>query len=210
VTPRPSSGAQVIAQLVRVLDDRTCQQLRALLADDIATCDALKPAVSSLAGVATLIDTLGCVPTIEEYEHARTEHPAWPHHSSLGRRYGSWLSAVSAAVKVTSDAPSWGRPTRAEPQRAFSRADCVHAIGRCKRAIGDWPGQHEYALWQCIEADICRRTGTLDRTPPRESTLRRRLRTWPDAIELARRLAGSTPTPPTSTPKPPASHATRS
>jgi len=68
----------------------------------------------------------------------------------------------------------------------------VRAIERCKLAIGDWPGQREYALWQCIEADICRRTGTLDRSPPSESTVRKRLRTWPDALVLARRL-GATP-----------------
>lgn len=137
MTDRPSAGAHVIVQLVVVLDERTCQQLRALLADDIATRDTLTPAVYSLAGIATLIDTLGCVPTIEEYEHARTAHPAWPHHSSLGRRYGSWLSAVNAAVKVTSDPPSWGLPARTQPQRTFTRADCVRAINRCKRAIGD-------------------------------------------------------------------------
>jgi hypothetical protein len=132
------------------------------------------------------------VPTIDEYEHARTAHPAWPHHSSLGRRYGSWLSAVNAAVKVTSDPPSWGAPARTQPQRTYSRADCVRAINRCKQAIGDWPDQREYALWQCIEANICRRTGTLDRTPPSQSAVRKRLRSWPDALELARRLAGST------------------
>jgi len=194
VTDRPSAGAHVIVQLVAVLDERTCQQLRALLRDDVATRDTLKPAVYSLAGIATLIDTLGCVPTIEEYEHARTEHPAWPHHSSLGRRYGSWLSAVNAAVKVTNDPPSWGTPARTQPQRTYSRADCVRAIKRAKRAIGDWPDQREYALWQCIEADICRRTGALDRTPPSQSAVRKRLRSWPDALELARRLARSTPT----------------
>jgi len=64
----------------------------------------------------------------------------------------------------------------------------VRAIERCKLAIGDWPGQREYALWQCIEADICRRIGTLDRSPPSESTVRKRLRTWADALELARRV----------------------
>jgi len=190
VTERPSSGAHVIAQLVHVLDVRTCEQLRAMLADDIATRDALKPPINSLAGVATLIDSLGCVPTIEQYEQARGQQLAWPHHSSLGRLYGSWLSAVSAAVKVTCDPPSWGQPARTHPRRTYSRADCVRAIERCKLAIGDWPAQREYALWQRIEADICRRTGTLDLTPPSESTVRKRLRSWPDALELARRLPG--------------------
>ena len=193
MTERPSSGAHVIAQLVHVLDVRTCEQLRAMLADDIATRDALKPPINSLAGVAALIDSLGCVPTIEQYEQARGQQLAWPHHSSLGRRYGSWLSAVNAAVKVTCDPPSWGLPARTRPQRIYSRADCVRAIERAKRAIGDWPDQREYALWQCIEADICRRTGTLDQAPPSQSAVRKRLRSWPDAIELARRLAGSTP-----------------
>ena len=193
MTDRPSAGAHVIVQLVVVLDERTCQQLRALLRDDVATRDTLKPAVYSLAGIATLIDTVGCVPTIEEYEDARAQHPAWPHHSSLGRRYGSWLSAVNAAVKVTCDPPSWGAPARAQPHRTYSRADCVRAIERCKRAIGDWPDQREYALWQCVEADICRRTGTVDQTPPSQSAVRKRLHTWPDALALARRLAVSTP-----------------
>jgi hypothetical protein len=189
VTERPSGGAHVIAQLVSVLNEHTCRQLCALLSDDVATRDSLTPAICSLAGVTTLIDTAGCVPTIDEYEKAREEQPRWPHHSSLVRRYGSWISAVSAAVKVTSDQRTWGQPARQQPQRRYSRADLVRAILRCKLAIGDWPDQREYALWQCVEADLCRRTGTLDRTPPSKTTVLRRLRTWPDALELARRAA---------------------
>lgn len=44
---RPTAAAHVIAQLVRALDDRTCRQLRAMLADDLATHDALAPATHS-------------------------------------------------------------------------------------------------------------------------------------------------------------------
>ncbi len=132
-TDRPSAGAHVIVQLVPVLDERTCQQLRALLADDVATRDTLRPAIYSLAGIATLIDTLGCVPTIDEYEDARTGHPHGPTTAASDAATEARLSAVNAAVKVTSDPPSWGLPARTQPQRTFSRADRVRAIGRAKR-----------------------------------------------------------------------------
>jgi hypothetical protein len=186
MTERPSAAAHVIAQLVPVLDERTCRQLRALLADDLATRDPLAPAVCSLAGIATLIDVVGRVPTIDEYEDARKAQPEWPHHSTLVRRYGSWLTAVSAAVKVTQEQPRWSVASR-PPQRRLSRADCVRAILRCRLAIGDWPDDREYMLWQQVEGDLCRRTGALERVPPSRSAVRTRLRTWPDALELARR-----------------------
>jgi hypothetical protein len=71
MSQQPSAAAHVIAQLVPVLDERTCSHLRALLADDIATRDPLTPAIYSLSGIATLIDTHGHVPTIDEYEYER-------------------------------------------------------------------------------------------------------------------------------------------
>lgn len=189
MSERPSAAAHVIAQLVPVLDERTCRQLRALLADDLATRDPLTPAVCSLAGIATLIDVVGRVPTIDEYEDARRAQAGWPHHSSLVRRYGSWLTAVSAAVKVTQKQPRWGVATR-QPQRRLSRTDCVRAILRCRLAIGDWPDEREYMLWQQVEGDLCRRTGALERVPPTRSAVRKRLRTWRDALDLARRQSG--------------------
>ena len=135
MTERPSAAAHVIAQLVPVLDERTCQQLRALLADDLATRDPLTPAVCSLAGIATLIDVVGRVPTIDEYEDARKAQPEWPHHSSLVRRYGSWLTAVSAAVKVTQEQPPVERgvataATPSQPRRLCSGDPALQARDR--------------------------------------------------------------------------------
>jgi hypothetical protein len=62
---------------VSVLDERTWSRLRALLSDDNATRDALALGIYSLSGIAALIDIRGRVPTIDEYKHARHEHPAW-------------------------------------------------------------------------------------------------------------------------------------
>jgi hypothetical protein len=81
-----------------------CCTRRCLLTDDNATRDALTWGIYSVSGIAALIDIRGRVPTIDEYKHARHEHPAWPHDATLGRLYGSWLSAVSAAVQVIYDA----------------------------------------------------------------------------------------------------------
>lgn len=178
-------------QLVPVLEERTGQQLRALLVDEVATRDTLKPAVCSLTCIATLIDALGCVPTIESTSTPERGIPQWPHPQQprtplrklARRRQRGRQGDQRPAVLGTADPNKPSTPSAA--RTAFLRA-----IGRCNRAIGDWPDQREYALWQCIEADICRRTGTLERTPPSQSTIRKRLWTWPDALGLARRLCG--------------------
>jgi hypothetical protein len=127
------------------------------------------------------------VPSIAEYEHARIERPAWPHHTSLSRAYGSWLRAVSAAVKLTSEPPRHARPAQ-QPRRSHSRADCVTSLQRCRAALGDWPTAGEYQRWQVIEAELCRRTGINHRTPPTERVVRNRLGTWSEAIGLAQGL----------------------
>ena len=148
----------------------------------------LAPRTQILVGVAALIDSLDRVPSITDYEHARREQPSWPHPSSLCRGYGSWLGAVTAAVKVATDkprgAPSGPRPAR----RTYRREDCVQAILLCKLAIGDWPSAGEYQRWRVIEAHLRRRTGETDRTPPTETVVRARLGDWPAALDLARRL----------------------
>jgi len=186
MTDRPSPEARVIARLVPALSDRTCQQLRALLADDLATSGALAPANQSLIGVAALVAAHGRVPSIADYEGARADHPDWPHHNAVCRLYGSWLNAVSASVKLISHTPQRARPAPNGPASNPTRRDCVQGILRCRLAIGDWPGIGEYARWRNIEADLCRRTGTLDRVSPDASVIRRRHGTWGAALDLAR------------------------
>ncbi len=180
----PSPGAHVIARLLPVLSDQTRHQLRAMLADDIATRDALAPANHSLVGIAALISARGRVPSIAEYDEGRRRHPDWPHHNTLGRRYGTWLHAVGAAAKLMSPTPRRARPATA-PTRS-TRHDMIQAIVRCRLAVGDWPTGHEYTRWRNVEADICRRTGALDRIAPEQQTIRRRLGTWKAALDIAR------------------------
>jgi hypothetical protein len=182
---RRSAAAHVIAQLVRALDERTCRQLRAMLADDLATHEALAPATHSLIGLATVTAAQQRVPSVAEYERARTEHPGWPHHNALIRRYGTWLHAVNAAAYLTGPQHRKARPPRTtEP--TYTRKDCVNAILRCQRAIGDWPGNSEYARWRNIEADLHRRTGDEAGVPPDFNAIRRLFGTWPAALNLAR------------------------
>jgi hypothetical protein len=194
MTSRPSTGAHVIARLVPALGERTCQQLRALLADDLATRDALAPANHSLAGISAVIVMIGHVPSIAQYENARREQPGWPHHSVLVRRYGSWLHAANAAVKLVRSPPQRAYPAR-QPSRSFTRTDCARAILQCKLAIGDWPHRSEYQRWRTIEADLARRTGSPDRVHPPDYDIRERLGSWTLALEIAKHWgqSGSTP-----------------
>jgi hypothetical protein len=182
---RPCSAAHVIADLIPVLDDKTCRQLRAMLADDLATHDALSPVTHSLIGLTTVIAARQRVPSVIEYARAQAEHPAWPHSNALIRRYGTWLHAVSAATHFMSDKPKKARPPRAT-QTSPNRNDCVNAILRCQLAIGDWPGSSEYARWRNIEADLRRRTGDHANIPPDFNAIHRHFGTWAAALRLAR------------------------
>jgi len=190
----PSSAAYVIARLVPALDERACHQLRALLADDLATRDAVAPANHSLVGITVVIAVIGHVPSIAQYETARQEHPTWPHHSSLNRRYGSWLHAVNAAAKLISSRPTRSYPAR-QASRSYTRTDCAQAILLCKLAIGDWPHRSEYQRWRTIEADLARRTGSPERAHPPDHDIRERLGSWTNAIQLAQHWDRSESTP---------------
>lgn len=181
---RPSSAAHVIARLVPALDERTCHQLRALLADDLATRDAVAPANHSLVGITAVIASTGGVPSIAQYENARQQHPDWPHHSSLNRRYGSWPQVVNAATKLIASPPQRAHPAR-QPSGLYTRADCARAILRCKLAIGDWPGSSEYQRWRTVEAELARHTGSPDHHLPPECDIRERLGSWTNALQLA-------------------------
>lgn len=184
MSDRPSAAAYVIADLVPVLADRTCRQLRAMLADDLATHDALSPATHSLIGLTTVIAAQRRVPSVVEYARAQAEHPGWPHPNALIRRYGTWLHAVGAAAHFMGDKPKKARPPRVTETR-LTRNDCVNAILRCQLAIGDWPGSSEYARWRNIEADLRRRTGDHANIPPDFNAIHRHFGTWPSALRLA-------------------------
>lgn len=84
----PSPGAHVIARLLPVLSDQRAHQLRAMLADDIATREALAPANYSLVGIAALFSALGRVPSIAEYDEGRLDHdrPTIRQVASRGQR----------------------------------------------------------------------------------------------------------------------------
>lgn len=182
---RPSAAAHVIADLVPALDYRTCRQLRAMLADDLATHQALAPSTHSLIGLTTVMAARDGVPSVIEYEHAQQQHPDWPHPSTLIRRYGTWLHAVSAATHFMSDNPKKARAPRVT-SIGPTRTDCVNAILRCQLAIGAWPGSSEYSRWRNIEADLRRRTGDHTNIPPDFNAIHRHFGTWPSALRLAR------------------------
>ncbi|MEA2186818.1 MAG: Homing endonuclease associated repeat [Solirubrobacteraceae bacterium] len=70
----PCPGAHVIARLLPVLSDQTRHQLRAMLADDIATRDALAPANHSLVGIAALISAW--TRSVDRRVRRRSSHPS--------------------------------------------------------------------------------------------------------------------------------------
>lgn len=185
MTDQPTPAAHVIAQLIPALEERTCQQLKALLADHIATRVALTPPHQTLVGVATVISALGRVPAVTEYQAARDNDPSWPHHSSLSRRYGSWIQTVNAAAKLLAHPPRKPQPAP-RTQRGGTRSESIQAIQRCAHAIGDWPGHNEYTRWRTVELDIRRRAGT-QLNLPSDGVIRRLLGSWPAAVELARK-----------------------
>ena len=113
----------------------------------------------------------------------------WPHHSNVMRRCASWPTVISAAVKVAQEPLRWSVGSR-PPQRRFSRADCVRSNPAPQTRDRDWPDGREYTLCHRVEGELCRRAGALERFPPNRSAVRKRLRTWPDALELARRQSG--------------------
>jgi hypothetical protein len=188
---------RVIRQILPGVHERALRELRALIAYSLA---APSPAELREQRLGLLVQMVARAPSKiplgDEYEAERarraSDGEAWPSRVQLGRTYGSWLLAVSAAMEL--DRPHAGapypsyqaRPTAGPP---YVRRDALLAITRCKDEIGEWPTQADYLQWR----RILRRTGRLhgpgEPRLPDAKTFRRLYGSWSLARDAARQWA---------------------
>lgn len=172
-----SETAQAVARLVRHLDTDSLEQLGQMLRSDLAR---LSPARDREANLGLLCELLtnGVDPTVENYEAARAqlapEGEAWPSPSKLREVYrGRWLHVIRQAARVVEGGTAArvksdhrGLSIAPVSQKAYTRDEVMWAVARCRRLLGHWPTEDEFAEWCRLERRLARVTGQQrQRTP---------------------------------------------
>lgn len=123
--------------------------------------------------VEIIAEGTGEVPSVETYQRRRAEAAdrgeSWPSHAALAKAYLGWTRAVDAAMKLhfgTRQVPVSSRYLKkAFKDGAYSNAEILASIGKCRDAIGFWPTQWEYQHWGRIQRKLARRSGITPRIP---------------------------------------------
>jgi hypothetical protein len=158
----PGELAAGVARMVSLLSSESRADLRRLLSHELAAPTPELERAASLELLCGLVDRgEGEVPTVEEYdaERRRRKGPS-PAGSTLSRRYGGWMRAVSAAAWLA--AGGSGAPPASgfrDPQPPYSRAEALLALEACRDAVGEWPTAAEYEEWRRLRLRLQRRFG---------------------------------------------------
>jgi len=174
-----SEAADLIARLIPVLPEKTVVDLGRLLQKRLTT---FNPQVTRYARLGLLIelvsDGTGVLPSTREYEAARAERAArgetdWPAHATLIAAYGSWVSAVRAAMLLWRDGSGSRVPSSTHHMEftgAYSFDEAVGALRACYHALGTWPTEGEYREWRRTARELARNAGVpYSRHPSRDA-----------------------------------------
>jgi hypothetical protein len=191
-----SEVAQAIAGLVQnrtAFPKRAAEDLKRLLGHELAVPPPEARRWDNLALLVTLVvEREGLLPTAGDYENARTSSETdAPAASTLIKRYGSWLAALKAAVRLISPRPH--QPVPAEKRRYHPRyrpSDSAAAIARFHRTFGVWPTHAEYTEWSLISRRAARASGAPDPRLPAGATVARQFGTFDRALAAATSLYG--------------------
>jgi hypothetical protein len=189
-----SQAAQLIADLVRdsaLFPEDAAKDLKRLLGNMLAD-----PPLGSRRWdnlwllVQVIIERDGLLPTVGDYESARTgEEGDAPVGSTLVKRYGHWMSALRAATRLISLDTS--KPARAERHRyraAYRPAESAIAIARFYRTFNSWPTYPEYTDWARVSKQAARACGAPDPRLPAGSTIARHYGTFDRALQAAKTM----------------------
>lgn len=168
----PSELTEAIVELCQVLPGHTADELKRLLAYDLA-----EPGISfSLPGarIGLLAQVVtrkqGEIPSVLDYERTRKEQTQeWPSGTTLSKEYGGWIRAVSAAVSLTDGSRRSSRPTRGVQVKGqpYDQQQIIAALLRFHSDLGDWPiGPGEYSRWARLARAAETRWGSGDKRIP--------------------------------------------
>lgn len=199
LSDRPSELAEGLAMVARSLSPDAAADVERLLAHAVGLP---KPAVLREARLGLLIEMVsdgsGLVPSVRDYlaarEQRRQRGEQWPAPSSLIAAYGSFLTAVKAAMKLA----TLGTPARVapshhhsrEPSKAFTRTEAAAALRAFHDKHGYWPRSQEWGDWSALSRRLARQHGRPDPRLPNLTALRRLFGTFERAIVVARRASG--------------------
>jgi hypothetical protein len=186
---------RVIRDILPGVSERTLRELRSLLAYSLAAPSSAELREQRLGLLVQMIARAPArIPLGEEYESERSDRAAcgeeWPSRIQLGRAYGSWLHAVSAAMELDHPRSHTATPSyqaRPMPGRPHTRRDAIRAITRCRDEIGKWPTQSDYLQWRRIVRHTGRLYGPSEPRLPDAKTLRRLYGNWTRARDAAQR-----------------------
>lgn len=187
-----SDLGRAFSEIAKALPDRTKEDLKRLLAHNIAIPATGQKREMRLGLLVDLMSKgTGEIPSVASYESARKDaSDPWPTASTLVRSYRSWLGAVKAATKlhfVGSPARVPSGLQHAKWSRQYSRDEVIAAIARCNASLGDWPTASEYQEWAKISRQVARTSGLPDPRLPVMKPIRRYFGTFEAALSAARR-----------------------
>jgi hypothetical protein len=194
---RVSEAAQLIAGLVSdpaLFSVDAATDLRRLIGHTLAEPPMAARRWDSLSVLVTLIyERAGLLPTVRDYENERRRREASaPAASTLVKRYGTWMGALSAAtrlIRLDGSKPAWSE-RKARYRVAYRPGEIATAIARFYRAFGCWPTALEYGEWARISRRASRACGAPDPRFPGRATVIRRYGTFDRALEAAKAMYG--------------------
>lgn len=196
MSERPSDVALALARLAPSLSAEDRRDVRLMLSRRI---EVHKPSVLRGARLGLLVEILdgqGTFPNSALYSEiraARLDASSWPDHSTLSRSYGSWLTAVKAAM---AQLHTYGKPPSYQSypgsNLAFSMAEMLEGVRHCREDLapwpnpGDWPRASEYSQYRALARKAAAFAGAPMPRLPATSVLVKHLGEWENVIRQAR------------------------
>lgn len=198
---KPTEGAQLLSRLVAWFPDDVKQPLRRLLSHDLAVPT---PGAARQLRLGLLMDMVsagtGEVPRVDDYEEERARRSKqgekFPAHSTLHEHYGSWVSAVAAAMALVWRGSAARVPASRKTQRShsasYTRAEVIAALTEARNVLGGWPDEQVFFDYNTVERELRRMHGDTGPRLPTRGPIRRLFGDFSTALTAAQRLeAGS-------------------
>lgn len=152
-----------------LVPDAAAEDLRRLLAHDIAAPTTPQLRIGHLGLLIDLINELRRYITKRNYEDERARRAlqgeVWPASSALTHQYGPWPLLVDEVTDFVDYGPAskLQRPGVRAPRvkSSYTPAEVNSALIRCRSALGAWPSPWGYELWASIERRVRRKDPNL-------------------------------------------------
>lgn len=194
----PSDVAEAVIELCQVLPDSTLEELKKLLAYDLAEAGVTFANPGSRIGLLTQVLSArnGELPSVVDYDEARRRSPSdWPSGATLSKEYGGWIRAVSAALSLSTGSHRTRRKTRGIQVKGkpYTQQQLIAALWRFRSDLGDWPtGPGEYSRWARLARAAETRWGSNETRIPGLNAFPTCFGTFAAAVDAAK-AAGARP-----------------